>query len=170
MKKFLGENTKVEDFLECLDVDSYNDFNLIFGTKDKLLYFSSLTGKKVELQPGLYAMSNHLLDTPWPKVTKAKRAFHEIVSSPNEIVQTREILEILRNKELSPDSLLPETGIGLDWERRLSSVFVESETYGTRSSTVITVAKDGRVHFVEQSYGPEAPSPSIVEYNFLLKY
>jgi uncharacterized protein with NRDE domain len=61
---------------------------------------------------------------------------------------------ILADDEIVPDAELPDTGVPLEWERRLSAIFVRSEPYGTRASTVVMLAADGGITFEERSFGP----------------
>ena len=62
---------------------------------------------------------------------------------------------MLRKRETAPDGVLPETGIPYIWEKRLSSMFIESEIYGTRVSTVVMVDKEGNVEVEERAYYPK---------------
>ena len=135
------------------DAELYNGFNLIAGDAREVVYFSNREGVTRALPPGVYGLSNHLLDTPWPKVTSGKAALSALAreAAPAELMA--DLLELLADREQSADSLLPETGIGPEWERLLSSAFVASAEYGTRSSTVVLVGRDGRVAFAERSFG-----------------
>ncbi len=162
---FLEGSLSANEYLESLDPARYNDFNLILGDQDRILSFSSVTRQAALLQPGIYALSNHLLDTPWPKVSKARNSLQETIATSNKLVFEK-VLETLSDQTQPPDSLLPSTGVGLDWERKLSSIFISGDVYGTRSSTLLTMSKGGRVQLIEQSYGPNAEMLSRVEHEF----
>lgn len=136
--------------------DQYNGFSLILGDTFHLYCFSN-RGCLVELSPGLYGLSNHLLDTPWPKVERGKAALTALLTG-NKDPDVKEILGILSNREKPDDDLLPDTGVGLEWERILSSIFITSPVYGTRSSTVLIVDRRNRVVFVERVFNAH-PDP-----------
>jgi uncharacterized protein with NRDE domain len=136
--------------------DQYNGFSLIFGDTSHLYCFSN-RGCLMELSPGLYGLSNHLLDTPWPKVERGKAALAALLAG-SEYPDVKEILGILSNREKPDDNLLPETGVGLEWERILSSIFIASPVYGTRSSTVLMVDRRHRVVLVEKVFNTH-PDP-----------
>ena len=136
------------------DADRYNGFNLLAGDLHTLGYFSNRHGRPRVLPPGVYGLSNHLLDTAWPKVTSGKSTLAALLRR-GEPQLTEALLELLADSSRPSDDLLPETGIGRDWERLLSSAFIVSDGYGTRSSTVVLVGRDRRALFVERSFGPE---------------
>jgi uncharacterized protein with NRDE domain len=127
----------------------YNPFNMIFSDGAGLGVFESVRGEGRELGPGIYGLSNHLLDTPWPKVQNAKSRLTEVLGDPGEEAA---ILHLLRDDEPAPDAALPSTGIGLEWERLLSSAFVRADDYGTRCSTVFRVDRGARARFDEWTW------------------
>jgi len=132
----------------------YNGFNLVLGDSNGFYYYSNKTEKIKELKPGLYGLSNHLLDTPWPKVEKGKAFFKKVLSKEKRI-NTEDIFNLLADRTLAPDDRLPDTGIGLKWEQILSSPFITSDTYGTRSSSIILIDRNHKVAFSERSLTPE---------------
>ncbi|MNP48507.1 hypothetical protein D3C76_1426320 [compost metagenome] len=95
-------------------------------------------------------MSNAGLDTPWPKLLKAKAALSEVLDDP----QPQALLALLGDPQTAPFGDLPDTGVGLATESLLSSVFIASTTYGTRASTALIVQADGSRVMVERSFGP----------------
>jgi uncharacterized protein with NRDE domain len=135
------------------DAGLYNGFNLIVGDAGQLFYYSNREGPVRMLAPGVYGLSNHLLDTPWPKVAGTKTAFAALVragaSDP-----TAGLFALLSNRDRATDDQLPSTGVGSEWERLLSSAFIASDDYGTRSSSVVLVGRDGGIVFIERSFGP----------------
>lgn len=128
----------------------YNGFNLLTGTVDELYYFSNYKTGIEKLRPGIYGLSNHLLDTPWPKVQRGKKKFREILQ--NTVVQPKVMFEFLYDDQRAPDDQLPDTGIGLERERALSSMFIKSPDYGSRCSTVVLVDKQNNALFSERVY------------------
>jgi uncharacterized protein with NRDE domain len=135
------------------EADLYNGFNLIAGDPWGVFYFSNRGGRVSHLTPGVYGLSNHLLDTPWPKVAATKSAFGTLLSyRASELAA--ELFTLLSDRNRPTDALLPSTGVGPEWERLLSSAFIASDDYGTRSSTVVLIGRDGNIVFVERSFGP----------------
>jgi uncharacterized protein with NRDE domain len=105
------------------------------------------------LQPGIYGISNHLLDTPWPKVVRGKLELQKLIDSGAPATPDR-LLELLLDRAYAVDHELPETGVGLDLERALSARFVMTPGYGTRSSTALLIGRDGAISFAERRFGP----------------
>lgn len=128
----------------------YNGFNLVVGDTNQLYYLSNYQNAITKLTSGFYGLSNHLLDTPWPKVTRGKAALAEEIKRSEMNVEN--LFSILRDEARAADDQLPDTGIGLDRERALSSMFIKTNGYGTRCSTVILVKKSGEVTFEERTY------------------
>ena len=99
----------------------------------------------------MHGLSNHLLDTPWPKVEQGKDLLTGLTSR-DQNPSPDEIFHILADTSRPADGHLPDTGIGLEWERLLSSIFIHSEIYGTRSSTIILVDRENNVTLIERSF------------------
>ncbi|MDJ0764450.1 MAG: NRDE family protein [Myxococcota bacterium] len=153
VKDFLIEKTPAERFVSDLEARAaaYNGFNLLAWDGVRLVYFSNRSPLAQTLSPGIYGLSNHLLDTPWPKVGKGKRQFKQALSTAApELISS--LFSILADREVPPDSALPETGVGKAWERVLSPIFITSPIYGTRTSSVVLVSTDGKTKFIEQTY------------------
>ena len=152
---FLTGNVSPAIFSDKLlsSAEKYNGYNLIYGSQKELFYFSNQTKKTIKLETGIYGLSNHLLDTPWHKVEKSKTSFKKILSKDN--ISTDDLFDILSDTSIPPDELLPDTGLTLEIERAVSPVFVETQFYGTRSSTVIFVDMDNQVTFIEKTLNIE---------------
>ena len=132
---------------------SFEGFNLLVSDGDEMWSFSNVEGEPVLLAPGVYGLSNHLLETPWPKVVTARERLAAAVATVRDPRELEDgLLFLLRNRTLAPDDALPETGLPLEWERSLSAAFVVLPDYGTRASTAVVVTR-ARVRFVEQSFG-----------------
>ena len=133
--------------------DRYNGFNLLVGTLDACLYYSNHDGTVRTVSTGTHGLSNHLLDTPWPKVKRSTRRLRQAVETANGHAPDPEgLLDLLDDRTPAPDHALPRTGVGLETERMLSPPFIESPDYGTRASTVLLLRRDGHVRFVEQTF------------------
>ncbi|MDN5211422.1 NRDE family protein [Fulvivirgaceae bacterium BMA12] len=153
---FLLNDHTPEDYLKNLQESGslYNGFNLIFGHQNEIFYYTNATNFYDKLAPGTYGLSNALLDTPWPKVVKGKNKFNNLLKA-NHDFPVEHAIKDLRDNHLAPDQELPDTGIGIEKERQLSSMFIEMSGYGTRCTTVITIDKQNEVRFKEVSYIPE---------------
>ena len=141
------------DYLDRLTscAAAYNGFNLLLGDETGLYYYSNRAGEVRALTPGLYGLSNHLLDTPWPKLERGRRTLRQVLD--HEFDPTPEaFLHLLADRTPAPDAELPNTGVPLEWERWLSPVFIDAPGYGTRSSTVLMVDNGGRARMVERTW------------------
>ena len=133
----------------------YNPFNLLVGAGGRVASFASRTSEVRLLPPGLYGLSNHLLDTPWPKVERARGAVARILhEDPDRGLEPDEVLAALADRTPAPDAELPDTGVGVAWERALSPVFIATPEYGTRSSTVVVIDHRGSALFLERTVAP----------------
>lgn len=150
---FLNNKESPFDYLENVRKSgvSYNGYNLIVGNRHELCYYSNMNHRVSRIEPGVHGLCNQFLNTPWPKVTNGKRDFQRLIDGKNEI-PVEEIFNLLRDATCPPDHELPETGVGIVWERILAPVFINSETYGTRSSSIILIDKNDRVTFMERTF------------------
>ena len=162
MPDALSRGYLVSDFLKGTDTaavyaedirsraSEYSGFNLIVFDGADLIFFSNRENIIHAVKPGIYGLCNHLLDTPWPKVQKGKQVLKPVFESGEPDMD--EIFHILSDQSRSPDHLLPDTGVGLDWERMLSPIFVTSPIYGTRSSSVVMIKKNGEIMIAERTF------------------
>lgn len=141
----------------------YNGFNLLVGTLGSehvpgdCWYLHSRDDAPCRLQPGIYGLSNAALDTPWPKVQRLVGAFTIGILQHTDPVH---LLTPLRDPAPAPDEVLPQTGVSAEWERALSPIFIRTERYGTRSSTVIDV-NGPSVHFIERRWSSTAVASEV---------
>jgi len=145
--------------------DRYNGFNLILGDESGLFYFSNDDHLFREISPGIHGLSNHLLDTPWPKVEHGRKLLDSMISETENPLPD-EIFHMLADISRPNDKHLPDTGIGLEWERLLSSIFIQSEIYGTRSSSVIFVDRENNVTFIERTFISGPGEYKTVKFSF----
>lgn len=141
----------------------YNPFNLLVGSSDALHVFESTTRQLTRVSPGVHGLSNHLFNTPWPKLVQARAALTDALprfSSP------RDLIALLRDDHPSPDDALPATGVPLEWERALSSCFIKAPGYGTRSTSVIAIDRTGHCEFIEQTWDEHGAPAGRVEQRF----
>src|SRR5690554_2214241 len=135
----------------------YAGFNLVALTGSGGWYYSNRDAHPGrQLFRGLYGLSNHLLQTPWPKLLRLRSAVGRTIElAGSETDRLRHALvPLLQDRNPAPDSELPDTGVGLETERFLSSPFIVSEHYGTRATTVVSVSREGQILVTEQSWGP----------------
>lgn len=149
--EFLTANEAPQTYLQRIAArgGEYNGYNLLAGDGETLWWSSNMGGAPRQLTPGIYGVSNHLLDTPWPKVGAGKTALMQAIDC---LPDDEALFALLRDDGIHPDEQLPQTGIPLDWERLLSSAFVKSPDYGTRGSTVLCIDRDGWASFDEQTW------------------
>lgn len=147
---YLTGQQSAADYVAGIDMAQYSGFNLLIGDSATLWYCSNRGNAPQELVPGIYGVSNHLLDSPWPKLLSARR---QTVQALGALPDRSPLFDILADDEIVPDAELPDTGVPLEWERLLSAIFVRSESYGTRASTVVVQAADGAISFEERSFG-----------------
>ncbi len=154
IKNYLDSNKNAAEFLDELNkkASSFNGFNLLLSDSHHLFWFSNRNKKAKKLKPGIYGLSNHLIDTPWPKVTIGKQALKELIYRKKKDLSPNDLFHILENKKIPKESELPDTGVGLKWEKILAPVFVNSPEYGTRSSSVIITSKDGHSLIGERGF------------------
>lgn len=149
---FLKTDSGPEQYLHDLQNNgkTYNGFNLIVGNPESLWYYSNYKKGFEELSPGFYGISNHLLDTPWPKVVRGKAKIESVLR--NAVIDPEEVLEILYDDERAREDQLPDTGLTPERELALSSMFIKTPGYGSRCSTVVTIDRSGTVVFSERVY------------------
>ncbi len=148
------------------DQAEYGGFNLLVGTLDALFYASSRRATPRALAPGFYGLSNAALDEPWPKVARGGQAFQQWAETGDGDEEA--LFALMRDETLASDDLLPDTGVGVEAERFLSPLFIAGPSYGTRTTTLLTVQDDGAARFVERSYAPGGTATGTVTHNVRL--
>jgi len=153
---FLSGNSPSQDYLKAVSAvgQTYSGFNLIVGDASGLYYYSNRGPGVRQLEPGWHGLSNHLLNTPWPKVEKGIALLKAAVLN-SDPVNMDPIFQLLKNREVPPDDRLPDTGVGMEWERILSPMFIQSPGYGTRSSSVMLIGGNGRAQVAELTLSAE---------------
>lgn len=166
---FLREDQTVIEYLQHVEneAENYTGFNLLVGDfsqgKDKLAYFSNRGNEIKPLDAGIYGLSNALLDTPWQKVLRGKKNLAKIIKE-NEEISPSSLFDLLQDRIIAEDKYLPETGIGLERERILSSMFIETPIYGTRSASILLI-ENNILRFAEKSFQPQLPEQThIIEF------
>lgn len=151
---YLAATLGPQAYLESLApvAADYAGFNILCGDAQQLCYASNRAAQLVRpLAPGVYGLSNRLLDTPWPKLTRVRHHFEAWLrtSAPAPL---QELMHMLADRtpsvagEAYPADLAPE------WRRALSAPFVQHPVYGTRCSSVVLIAADGGVRLLERRF------------------
>jgi len=155
INKFLISNQSPKEYVKYLksNRNNYDGYNIVFGTLEKLCYYSNIGNEFTTLSPGVYGLSNHLLNTQWPKVENAQKQFNTLLQ--NNIILPKSLFNIMSDTSIAPDNNLPSTGVGIETERLLSPAFIQSPDYGTRCTTLLLIDKEKNVHFEEHSFIPE---------------
>ena len=147
----------------------YNGFNLLMAdlsdpanaqmhwVSNRMLMGQNVRPRKVfpsqPLSPGVYGLSNAMLDTPWPKVNHRVAAFAQALAMDHGQLQGADhYLKLLADTRYASDHELPNTGVSKEWEKALSPAFIKTPSYGTRSSTILRVRKDGQFEMVERRF------------------
>ena len=153
LMNYLTGTMSASSYLQALakEGEKYNGCNVILGDARNLYSYSNISGEIERLSPGFYGLSNHLLDTPWPKVVRGKELLYPYMVATDQI-QPQILLQLLTDSRRPADEELPSTGVGLEWERLLSTIFIDGPGYGTRSSAIISVGDGGKIDFTEHTW------------------
>lgn len=153
---FLTGKSSASEYLEEVKAvaTEFSGFNLLVGevsgSKADVFYYSNRGGDPVDLSSGIYGLSNALLDSAWPKVARGKERFSAELQKAT--LEPGSLFSILADDTAAPDDLLPDTGIGYEREKALSPIFIRTPSYGTRSSTVLTVRRNGKIDILERVF------------------
>ncbi|MDX2219141.1 MAG: NRDE family protein [Burkholderiales bacterium] len=152
VRAFLEGNVSPCEYLQSLAerMADFNGFNLLVGDRDELWWVSNRGGAPMAVTPGVHGLSNGLLDEQWPKVARAKERLTDALEHDS---GDDALWALLADDAAAPDDELPDTGVGLDWERRLSPALIRGDHYGTRSSALLRVFADGRLRLSERTCG-----------------
>lgn len=153
---FLHGNQSPQDYLARIArlQDEYNGFNLLVGEKEDLMVLSNYRGGVQQVSPGIHGLSNAFLNTPWPKVLSAKTDFKKLLEEKTPAPD--DLLNLLQSREKAPLELLPDTGIPVALEKKLSSQFIRlDDYYGTVNTTALCWRHDGKVTIKEVRTIPE---------------
>ena len=169
VSEFLTSTLSPVHYLEKIskEKDSYAGFNVLVGHADELFHYNNLENEINEVSPGTHSLSNDTLNTPWPKVSNGRQRLEEYIMN-HESLNTTMLFKIMENEEQAPDMELPETGIGIELERKLSASFIKTPDYGTRSSTVLLIDRNNQVTFHERTY-KQGTLDSEQQFNFSLQ-
>ncbi|MCB1615875.1 MAG: NRDE family protein [Pseudomonadales bacterium] len=158
---FLAGDMPSREYLSAIAAvsDQYRGFNLLVYDAQVLAYYSNREKKARALEPGIYTLSNHLLDTPWPKNLKAGKKLGALMQQP--VIRHEHLTAVLRDREPVEAALLPDTGIGQQLEHFLSPCFILGERYGTRNTTSVIFEVDGGLAITEENWSVDGEQENL---------
>ena len=171
VKNFLESSVATSTFIDALAsiAPSYEGFNFLCGQVNgdsrELWFLNSTEGSGKRLDQGMFGLSNASLDTVWPKLTRIKQGLRHALAERGIKAQDARLLRLLRNATPTSEQQLPDTGVPLEWERALGSIFINRDGYGTRASTVLRVS-DGHAMATEINYAPDASISKRSDFSF----
>lgn len=146
---------------------NYQPFNLVFGQGAQLYCFNSATGKTLKLTQGFHAISNGALDDIWPKMAKGQAALEMLIQQSADL-DIEALITLMLDDSLPKDCELPDTGVGLEWERRLAAIYIRHSEYGTRSTSILLQDVNNEVHFTEVRYDGKGRRLARQDFHFPL--
>lgn len=155
---YLKSKKTAMDYLEVITkkASEYNGFNLLLWDNKGFYHYSNQNKKVTGIKPGIHGISNALLDTHWPKLISANQQLQDIIAQEN--IEKEKLFELLKDETKASDEELPVTGIPRHLEKAVSSVFIRTENYGSRCSTILLIDKKGNIDFTERNFEPGSTS------------
>lgn len=144
--------------------DLFNPFNLLFGNFDELYLYTNTTNDLIKIEKGIHGLSNQFFNDSEPKLIRAKKLFGNVINNSTDLID--DLLQVLTDDKKFDLNLIPDTGIPRELEHSISSIFVRTEKYGTRSSTIILVDRENNLTFHERSF--DKNGDSVIDKRFEL--
>jgi uncharacterized protein with NRDE domain len=151
----------------AIDGVRFHGFNLLIGGDSSAAYVSNRASGGIALGAGIHGLSNHLLETPWPKLVRSKAKLQAALLEGSDPIDAA--FDLLADREEAATATLPVTGVSPQWERLLSSAFIVNADYGTRCSTVLTIDTAGSARFVERSFDAQGRVTGEVAHDFAVQ-
>ncbi len=169
VQDLLHPDTDHSEFLSRMphEADKFAGFNILFGTPENAWYYSNISNQSSRLQAGVTGLSNHLLNTPWPKLVTSRQAVCNWTKTGG--ARLGDLFAVMADQNRHPDELLPDTGIGMEFERKASAIFILDPVYGTRATTVIGIDLEGKVTYLERTFDPDGRIRSENEFGFQIR-
>ncbi len=162
---FPVESSSPGAFLDALDGSLYSGFSLLVTDGRELAYGSNRGAGKSLLTPGVYGLSNAALDTPWPKLVRAREGLRSLLAAG--APQLDDLLDLVADRRPADADEVPQTGLPFEHERALSSPFIVGPAYGTRCSTAIVCRTDGHVEVAERRFDADGSISGESRFVFL---
>lgn len=159
--KFLTSDVSARDFIDVLkeERELYGGFNILLFDGDEFYHYNNIFNDMTKLATGYYTLCNNTLGTPWPKVVRVREQFIPLYESGAE---PEAFIRLMQQPERAPIDQLPATGVPLEMEEKLSSIFIAFEGYGTRCTTYIR-SDEQQFTFIEQTYDNGQPTTYVEE-------
>jgi len=148
-----------------IGADRFSGFNLVFGDSTQLIYLTNQNGRGQRVESGIHGLSNGYLNAAWPKVLWGKARLRDLLDRAGP-PSVEELFALLSDRSQPADAALPDTGVGVEWERLLAPLFIVSPTYGTRCSTVALFGAGGNVMFAERTFSPDGEERETRTFRF----
>ncbi len=165
---FLQSGQSAADYAESLKLDQFAGFNLIVSDSESMYYVNNFEAVTRQLEPGIYGLSNGLLNNDWPKVVRSRLKLETLVQSPEQL-STDALIAMMGDTQQAQDAELPQTGVPMELERELSAAFIHNtrREYGTRCSTAVIMESSGRVRFNEQNFDADGSATTNRFFEFV---
>ncbi|MCG9965758.1 MAG: NRDE family protein [Shewanella sp.] len=147
--------------------EDYQPFNLVFGQGTNLYCFNSISRETVKLTQGFHAISNGAMDDVWPKMTKGQRSLEALIQQSAQL-EVESLIKLMQDDSQPQDNELPDTGVGLEWERRLAAIYIRHPDYGTRSTSILLQNAQGEIQFTEVRYDGKGRRLGQQDFHFTL--
>ena len=153
VQDFLESSLTAKTFIDQIQQQKhlYGGLNLLVYDGKEMHHYNNVLDDRSQIKPGIHSISNHTLNTPWPKVIHATQQLTNALEK-NDLHTAEQLISILDDRSIAPDVALPQTGVGIHLERLLSPLFVKMTNYGTRSTTVILLDNHGHIQFLERTF------------------
>jgi uncharacterized protein with NRDE domain len=167
---YLTGDEAAQPYLESVAAraSDYAGFCALVGDLNSMWFLSNRGNDVTRVEPGVHGLSNHLLDTPWPKVAQGMQALESYLKD-DPATLTEQLYTMLADRSPVPPDALPVTGMSVQREKQLASKFIAvDDRYGTRASTVVVVHRNGSVCYSERSFGAHGKFLGEVTQHFRL--
>jgi uncharacterized protein with NRDE domain len=147
--QFVTGNQSPAQIVARIVGDVYDGFNVMVGNRDGVSYISNRGDPQENLDPGIYGLSNAALDTPWAKVRRSKQRMQQLID--HDQVSEATLLDLLADRHTVDEDDFAEH-LPAEQARAITAPFIVTESYGTRSSTVLLRHRSGRCVLAESRF------------------
>jgi len=161
---FLASSDSPIDFLTNVDDRAYAGFNLLVSDGETLAWLSNRGGSARVLPPGVYGLSNALLDSPWDKVIRSKAALERLIQQDK--INETELLRLLNDRHKAPVDEVETGGLPFATAHSISAPFIVLPDYGTRSSSVAFCDRQGNWRLQERRFDASGKSCGDTAFRF----
>jgi uncharacterized protein with NRDE domain len=161
---FVSDDVDAMTFVSSIAGEDYAGVSVLAVDLSNICYVSNRGDEPVSLAPGVYGLSNASLDTPWSKLVRGKHALAELIDADR--VNSTELLRLLADRTPASSSEVESSDLPFKLARALTAPFIVADTYGTRCSTTLLIANDGRVEFSERRFDPDGEASGDSNFSF----